>query len=115
MTIVLAVVVGILFACGLYLMMRRTLVKLLLGLALIGNAANLMIFVSAGLTRGAPPLIGAGETAPPKTYADPLAQALILTAIVIGFGVLAFTLALVRRTYQVTKTDDLNELTTTDR
>lgn len=115
MNIVLAVVVGILFACGFYLMMRRTLVKLLLGLALIGNAANLMIFVSAGLTRGKPPIIEPGQPGPPEQYADPLAQALILTAIVIGFGVLAFTLALVRRTYQVAGTDDLNELTTTDR
>ncbi len=115
MTVVLAVVVGILFACGFYLMMRRTLVKLLLGLALIGNAANLMIFVSAGLVHGAPAIIEPGKERPAGDYSDPLAQALILTAIVIGFGVLAFSLALVRRTYQVSKTDDLNELTTTDR
>lgn len=115
MTVVLAVVVGILFACGFYLMMRRTLVKLLLGLAMIGNAANLMIFVSAGLIKGEPAIIEPGKKLPSAEYTDPLAQALILTAIVIGFGVLAFSLALVRRTYQVSETDDLNELTTTDK
>jgi multicomponent Na+:H+ antiporter subunit C len=100
MTNLLAVVIGVIFGCGLYLMMRRTMVQLLLGLAMIGNGANLLIFVSARLTPGRPPLIAEGDKVPVEPYADPLAQALILTAIVISFGVVAFTLALTHKTFE---------------
>jgi multicomponent Na+:H+ antiporter subunit C len=112
---VLAIVVGVLYAAGFYLMLRRSIVKLIIGLALIGNAANLLIFTAAGLTRAQPPLIFLGATRPPEPFADPLPQALILTAIVIGFGVLAFAMVLAYRTYQTTGTDDLDNMTTTDR
>lgn len=111
----LAITVGVLFACGIYLMMQRTIVKLLIGIALLSNAANLVFFTSAGLRRGVPPLIAEGEKMPPAGHADPLAQALILTAIVIGFGMLAFSAALAHRTYQSTQTDNLDDLTQTDR
>ena len=114
MEVTLAVVVGGLYAAGLYLMLRRSLVKLVVGLALLGHAANLLIFTVAGLTRAQPPIVPPGQTQPPVPHADPLPQALILTAIVIGFGVLAFTLVLVYRTYQATQTDDLDDLRTTD-
>jgi multicomponent Na+:H+ antiporter subunit C len=99
MTLLLAVVVGVIFGCGLYLMMRRTMVQLLIGLAMIGNGANLLIFMSAGMTRGRPPLVPDGAEAPVVSPADPVAQALILTAIVISFGVIAFTLALTHKTF----------------
>ena len=112
---VLAIVVGVLYAAGIYLMLRRSIVKLIIGLAFIGNAANLLIFTAAGLTRAQPPLIPLGELRPSEPFADPLPQALILTAIVIGFAVLAFAMVLVYRTYQTTGTDDLDEMTTTDR
>lgn len=111
---VLAIVVGVLYAGGFYLMLRRSIVKLILGLTFIGNAANLLIFTAAGLTRASPPLISLGATRPPEPFADPLPQALILTAIVIGFGVLAFAMVLVYRAYQVTGTDDIDNMTTTD-
>lgn len=114
MEFVLAVTVGVLYACGLYLMMRRSIVKLIIGLALISNAANLLIFTVAGLTRGYPPLVALGAARPPQPFADPLPQALILTAIVIGFGVLAFAMVLAYRVYQSTGTDDIDNLTTTD-
>ena len=112
---VLAIVVTVLYSAGFYLMLRRSVVKLIIGLALLGNAANLLIFTASGLTRGSAPLIAPGQTQPGLPIADPLPQALILTAIVIGFGVLAFAMVLVYRTYQITKTDDTDDLTATDR
>lgn len=114
MNLLLPIVVGGLVAAGLYMMMRRSMIKLVIGLALLGHAANLLIFTAGDLVRGRAPLIpeGAHELQPP--YADPLPQALILTAIVISFGLLAFTIGLVYRTYQETGTDDLDDLKTTE-
>ena len=73
-----------------------------------------MIFTAGGLTRARAPIIAEGALSAPPDTADPLPQALILTAIVIGFGVLAFLLALVERTHQVVPTDDVDELKGTD-
>ncbi|MBN1967315.1 MAG: Na+/H+ antiporter subunit C [Anaerolineae bacterium] len=114
MEVVLALVIGGLYAAGLYMMMRRSFVKLVIGLALLGYAANLLIFTVNGLTRGAPPLVPEGATRPAEPFADPLPQALILTAIVIGFGVQAFTLVLFKRTYQAANTDDLDRIRSTE-
>lgn len=115
MHVLMAVVIGGLYAAGLYLILRRSIVKLIIGLALLGNAANLLIFTAAGLSRGRPPLLHEDATTLAAPYADPLPQALILTAIVIGFGVLAFAVVLVHRTWQSVGTDDLDRLNTTDR
>lgn len=114
METVLAFVVGGLYAAGLYLMLRRNLVRLVIGLGLLTNAANLLIFTVAGLNRGRPPLIPAGASAPAPPYADPLPQAMILTAIVIGFGLLAFAVVLAYRAYETVGTDDLDEMRATD-
>jgi multicomponent Na+:H+ antiporter subunit C len=114
MTVVLAVVIGGLYAAGIYLMLRRNLAKLIIGLALLTNAANLLIFTVAGLTRARPPLVPQGELRPLGAVADPLPQALILTAIVIGFGVLAFTMVLAYRADQAVNSDDLDDMRTTD-
>jgi len=114
MTIVLAFVIGGLYAVGVYLMLRRNLAKLILGLALLTNAANLLIFTVGGLTRARPPLVPEGELQPTGVIADPLPQALILTAIVIGFGVLAFAMVLAYRAYQAVGSDDLDDMQTTD-
>ena len=115
MSVVLAFVIGGLYAAGLYMMMRRSIVKLIIGLALLSHAANLLIFTAGGLMRAAPPLIpdDANQLAA-GTYADPLPQALILTAIVISFGVLAFALVLIHRTHETVGTDDLDEMKATD-
>lgn len=110
----LAFAVGGLYAAGLYLMLRRSIVKLLIGLALLSNAANLLVFTAAGLTRGRPALVPAGTDQPPIPHADPVPQALILTAIVIGFGVLAFAVVLVHRAHEAVGSDDLDDLNTTD-
>lgn len=114
METLLAFVIGGLYAAGLYMMMRRSLVKLLIGLAILTNAANLLIFTAAGLTRGRPPLVLPGATRPEESVADPVPQALILTAIVIGFGVLAFGAVLVHRAYRMVGSDDLDDMNTTD-
>ena len=110
METLLAFVCGGLYAVSFYLMLRRSIVKLVLGLMIFSQAVNLLIFTTARLTRGQPPLITEGAAAPNIPFADPLPQALILTAIVIGFGVLAFALALMRRAHAGLQTDDLDKL-----
>jgi multicomponent Na+:H+ antiporter subunit C len=114
METLLAFVIGGLYAAGLYLMMRRSIVKLILGLVLLGHAANLLIFTVGRLTRGQPPIVMPGAAAPAQPFADPLPQALILTAIVIGFGVQAFAIVLLKRAYQAVGSHDLDEMKTTD-
>jgi multicomponent Na+:H+ antiporter subunit C len=113
-TALLAVVIGILYAAGLYLVMRRSVVKLVLGLALLGHAANLLIFTVGRLSRAAAPIVPAGAERLVPPHADPVPQALVLTAIVIGFGVQAFALVLVKRAHRETGTDDLDSLRSTD-
>lgn len=115
MEAILAVVIGGLYAAGIYLMLRRNITKLVIGLALLAHAANLLIFTSIGLTRGRAPLVPEGEqTVAPGAVADPLAQALVLTAIVISFGVLAFGVVLVYRAHQATRTSDVDEIRSTE-
>lgn len=109
-----AVLIGALYAGGIYLLLSRNMIRMLFGLALLSHAANLLIFVSAGLTRGQPPIVGRAPLAP-GTFADPIPQALILTAIVIGFGVFAFALILVRRAVAQVESEDVDVLTTTER
>ncbi len=96
----LAVLVGVFFIASIYLMMSRSLIRLLLGVALFGNAVNLLIFASGRLVREVPPIIAQGAYAPEGITANPLPQALILTAIVISFSFFAFLLVLVYRAYQ---------------
>jgi multicomponent Na+:H+ antiporter subunit C len=105
----LPIAIGILFGCGCYLCMRRNIIRVLLGIMLFGQAANLLIFTAAGLaTSGKPPIIPADALTLRGAHADPLPQALVLTAIVIGFGVLAFAIALVLRAWHKTGSDDLD-------
>lgn len=104
----LPIAIGILFGCGCYLVMRRNIVRVLLGIMLFSQAANLLIFTSAGLTRKSPPIIPSDALLIEPPYADPLPQALVLTAIVIGFAVLVFAIALVLRAYGKTGSDDLD-------
>jgi multicomponent Na+:H+ antiporter subunit C len=110
----LAVVVGGLYAAGFYLLMRRSIVKLILGLALLGHAANLLIFTVGRVTRETPPIVPPGAEVLERPFADPVPQALILTAIVIGFGVQAFALVLLRQAYQATGSEDIDAMSTTD-
>ncbi|MCU0316264.1 MAG: NADH-quinone oxidoreductase subunit K [Fimbriimonadaceae bacterium] len=110
METVLTLMVVALYAAGVYLMLRRSMVKLLFGLALLSNATNLLIFTCARIIGGRPPLVEPGQTVLAAPYADPLAQALILTAIVISFAILAYAMILVRRGYDLGEADDPDEL-----
>lgn len=114
MEILLAIVIGVLYGTGIYMMMRRSLVKLILGLALLGHASNLLLFSQGNIARGLPPLIEEGADTITGFFADPLPQALILTAIVIGFGTQAFAIVLARRVYQAVESDDVDKLKVTD-
>jgi multicomponent Na+:H+ antiporter subunit C len=110
METLLAIVIGILYAAAVYLLLRRSIVKLILGIMFFCHATNLLIFAAGGLHKGQPQFANEGINAVSANPTDPLPQALILTAIVIGFGFTAFFLALMYRFYQATGTEDLDEL-----
>ena len=110
MELVLALVSGVLYATGFYLMLRRRLAQLIVGLGLVSNGTNMLIFTAGSLTRAHPPVVPEGAAGLVPPYADPMPQALILTAIVIGFGVLAFSLVLAHRVHQSLGTDDVDEI-----
>lgn len=109
----LALTVGVLFACGFYLMLRRNLLRFIFGLMLISNGANLLVLASGRLNRTAPPLIAADADVP-TAVVNALPQALVLTAIVIGFGLTAFALALLLRSFEALSTLDTDELALED-
>lgn len=90
----LALLAGILAASAVYLLLARHLLAVVFGVTLLGSAANLVVFAGGRVTAGAAPLVAEGLAAPEGVVANPLPQALVLTAIVIGFGLSAFALAL---------------------
>ena len=96
-TIVLPLMVGGLYAAGVYLLLDRSLTRVLLGFVLLGNATNLLLLSSGG-PAGLAPILGYSD---PEQFNDPLPQALILTAIVITFGVSAFVLAIIHRSWRL--------------
>ena len=106
----LALASGILYAAGIYLMLRRRFAQLIIGLGLLANGTNLLIFTAGGLTRGRPPVVPDGATTLVEPFADPVPQALILTAIVIGFGLTAFSLVLADRVHSAVGTDDIDDV-----
>ena len=110
MEVLVALASGVLYASGIYLMLRRRLAQLIIGLGLLSNGTNLLIFASGGLTRARPPVVPEGSKMLQPPYADPVPQALVLTAIVIGFGLLAFSLVLAHRVHATTGTDDVDDL-----
>jgi multicomponent Na+:H+ antiporter subunit C len=119
----LAILVGFLYAFGFYLMLRRSLIKVILGLALFAHGANLMILAAADARRAGDPSTGGvhlpivheGQQQLVEPFADPLPQALVLTAIVIGFGLQAFTLVLAKRAYGQLGVDDVDAMGASDR
>ena len=113
MEILLSALIGILYAGGVYLLLRRSIVKFIIGIIFLSNATNLLVFLSAGIIPGNPPFIEDVETGL-KPLADPLPQALILTAIVIGFGIVVFTLALKSKFFSATAIDDMDQLKNTE-
>jgi multicomponent Na+:H+ antiporter subunit C len=107
MELLLAILAGVLYAAGLYLMLRRRLAQLIIGLGLLSNGSNILILAAAGVTRAKPPLI-ADPPLRADQFADPVPQSLILTAIVIGFGVLAFALVLAHQVHRSAGSDDID-------
>ena len=112
--IILALTVGGLYAAAIYMLLRRSIAKFIIGLVLLGHATHLLIFTIGRPARGVPPLIATGAERIDGFFADPLPQALILTAIVISFGIQAFALVLIKRVYQTQKSGDLDQMRTTD-
>lgn len=107
MTVVVALAVGVLYAAGTYLLLQRTLTRIVLGLAMMGHGANLLLLLAGGLP-GLPPLIGDASRSR-GDFADPLPQAMALTAIVITFGTVAFLLALSYRSWTLTRDDEVED------
>ncbi|MFC4066359.1 Na(+)/H(+) antiporter subunit C [Actinoplanes subglobosus] len=103
-SIVLLIAVGVLFAAGTTLLLERTLTRVLLGVMLLGNGANLLVLAAA--EPGAPPIVG---TVDPAEMTDPLPQAMILTAIVITLGMTAFLLALAYRSWRLSGHDEVQD------
>lgn len=104
MSILLALVAGFLCACGTYLLLGRQLSRIVIGIGLLGHGVNILLVMSGG--DGGDPAFAGGDT---EGFADPLPQALVLTAIVITFGVIAFLLSLAFRSWQVTADDEVED------
>ncbi len=104
MNILLAAMAGILFTIGTYLVIQRKLSRIIIGISLLTHGAN-VLFIKAG-RRGEAPLIGTGSS---EEFSDPLPQAMMLTAIVISFGVTAFLLALAYRSWILTDDDEVED------
>ncbi|MCY1081230.1 NADH-quinone oxidoreductase subunit K [Archangium lansingense] len=104
--------IGVLYSAAIYSLLRRSAVRLALGLVLLGSATNLTLFVTNRVTRANPPLLPPSGVPPLHLMADPLPQAFVLTAIVINFGLLALLLVLVHRTDQAVGSDDMDEMRT---
>jgi len=100
----MAATAATLFAIGTYLLLQRKLSRIIIGLGLVSHGAN-VLFVNSG-RRGLPPIIGQGD---PSEFADPIPQALVLTAIVIGFGTTALLLALAYRSWLLTNDDEVED------
>jgi multicomponent Na+:H+ antiporter subunit C len=101
--IVLVVAVGALFAAGLYMILERSLTRLLLGILLLSNGINVLLLMAGGAA-GQAPILGYST---PEEMSDPLSQAMILTAIVITFGMAAFVLSLIYRSWHLAQADDV--------
>lgn len=105
-----AALAGLFMTAAIYLLLSRSLISMLLGLALLGNGINLIILVSGRLSRAVPPIVTDGSKVPLDGSANPLPQALILTAIVIGFAMFSFLLVLAYRAYQSLDADHTDNM-----
>ncbi len=114
MNLVIALLIGMLFAASLYLLLQRSLFKIIFGIIIFGYGTIFFLFVMGGVTRSNPALFLDGEAKQAMEMADPLPQALTLTAIVISIGLQLFTLILLKRTYEASQTTDLDDFQNTD-
>ncbi|KQT49727.1 cation:proton antiporter [Devosia sp. Leaf420] len=110
MDYVLALLVGVFVSLGVYLLLSRSVIRMILGMTILGNGVNLLIFTAGRVTRGVAPIVPVGLDTPAGPIANPLPQALILTAIVIGFSMFAFLLVLAYRAYQSLDADNTDRM-----
>ncbi len=106
MEILMCVVAGLLFAASVYMMLSKSLLRIIIGTGLLSHGTHLMLLSMGGLKKGAAPVLGEHAA----SYVDPVPQALILTAIVISFGVTAVILVIAYRAYQELGTDNMDQL-----
>lgn len=114
MDVLLALLAGVLTAAGVYLLLQRSMLRMLFGVIVLSNAINLVVLTAGRTLRAAPPIVPEELAAPAAAVANPLPQALVLTAIVIGFGLVAFALVLLYRTYATFDTLDVDQLPEAD-
>jgi len=110
MEIIMAVLAGMLFTTGIYNLLQKQLLRIVIGTGLISHGAHLFILTMGQLKTGAPPLLTEGV----ENYTDPLPQALILTSIVISFGVTSLLLVLAYRASKINGTDNMEQMRGTD-
>ncbi|MFD1252781.1 MULTISPECIES: Na+/H+ antiporter subunit C [Devosia] len=110
MDYILAALVGLFITAGVYLLLSRSVIRMLLGMTIFGNGVNLLIFTAGRVMREIPPIVPPGLDTPDGAIANPLPQALILTAIVIGFSMFAFLLVLAFRAYQSLDADNTDAM-----
>ena len=113
MNLIISLILGILFSSSVFLMLQKSFFKLIIGVILFSYGTAFFLFTVGGVTEGAPPLI-TEEGMVVETMADPLPQALTLTAIVLSIGVQLFVIVLLKKVYEDVGTEDMDELTTTD-
>jgi multicomponent K+:H+ antiporter subunit C len=106
--LVVALAIGVLTASGVWLLLRPRTFQVVMGLTLLSYAVNLFIFATGGLRVGAAPLVAAAANADPAAFADPLPQALVLTAIVISFATTALLLVVLLAARGLTGTDHVD-------
>ncbi len=114
MEIIMSIVIGVCYSTAVFLLLQKRLLQVILGISLLGHASNLLIFVAAGLHGSSLPIIAKGADVLSESAVDPLPQALILTAIVIGLALFGFSLALAYRCVAVLGHDNIEQLTHTD-
>ena len=115
MILILAILAGSVFAMGIYMILRRSLVKLITGMILLFQAVPLAIFISGKNVVAGNAIVAEGATKITQPASDPLPQAMVLTAIVISFGLLAFCIILIHKVFKSLHTEDLNDIRDTER
>lgn len=106
MELYMSIAIGVLFTVGVYMLLSKSLLRIILGMSLLTHGVHLLLLTMSSLKTGAPPI--AGEQA--QRFVDPLPQALILTSIVISFGVTALFIVIAYRAYKKLQTDNMDEL-----
>ncbi len=114
MEIIMSMVIGVCYACAIFLLLQKRLLQVVIGISILGHSTNLLIIVASGLRGSTLPIIAKGAETLSDSAVDPLPQALILTAIVIGLALFGFSLALAYRCVAVLGHDDIDQITHTD-